>query len=420
MKIAVIGSGIAGLAATWQLSRAHEVTLFERGPKLGMDAHTAEVDGTGARVAINVPMRVFFEEYYPSLTALYRELGVAYEPVQYSGSFSQFGGDTYFRYRNYWLGPRTFSFLAGASRFSLSAMRIGLELLRLARQWRRRGPDHRLDTISIEDYLRERGYSRQFAERFLFPTFAGICTCSYDSVRAYPASIILEYLGGGLVGSRVNRLLHGTCDAAERMARSAARVELNTRLQSVRHDAQGVNLVDESGHTARFDHVVIATQANQAVNLLGDAMAREREVLSRFRYEQSRVVVHRDARLAPRQRHEWAPVNFLLSAEHDKPMASIWMNRIHPELDGHADVFETWNPFLDIAQDDVLIEARFERPVVNAASLEAISLLGDLQQEADRRVWFCGSYARRGIPLLESAAASAAAVAARLRPAQAA
>ncbi len=413
MKIAVIGSGITGLSAVWYLGKAHKVTLYERAKTLGMDAHTAEVESGQARALINVPMRVFFEAYYPNLTELYQELGVAYEPIKYSGSFSHFGGSTYFRYKNYWLGSRSIPLLAGRSALTPRAIGIGREILRFLRASTDR-EEPLSDDTSIEQYLQQEGYSRQFAECFLYPAFAGICTCRYESIKSYPASIIREYLQSGLMGSRVNRLVHGTQDAARRMVAAADKFHYNMNLKTVTRTADSVQVSDGNGHTESYDHAVIATQADQALKLLGQASRDEQSILRKFRYEAGKVVVHRDARLAPNNRKEWAPVNFLLSAEHDKPMASIWMNQIHPELKGKENIFETWNPFLEIPQDKLLLETQFERPVVSPDSLRGIDELHDLHQESDRRIWFCGSYSRRGIPLLESAAASAKDVASRI------
>ena len=415
MKIAVIGSGIAGLSATWFLGSRHEVTLYERGRTLGMDAHTAEVEGRdGAPVQINVPMRVFFREYYPTLTALYEALGIAFEPVQYSGAFSTFGGPTYFRYRNHWWGSKSFSFLAGASLFSPRAIRLGAEILRFFSHRRRRAADRSLASLSLSQYLQREGYSKAFAEDFLYPTFAGICTCSYQSVQTYPAAMICDYLDSGLVGSRVNRLVNGTRDAATRMAAAARQQHFDMTLKSIELDEDGVNVSDGQGHEARYDHIILATQANQARRLLPASCERERRLLADFRYEKSQVVVHRDAALAPVTRAEWAPVNFMLSAEHDKPMASIWMNRIHPELEGQPDVFETWNPFVEPSADQTLLTTEFERPVVTRASLASLNRLQQMQEEPGRRVWFTGSYASTGIPLLESAAAASRRIAEQL------
>ncbi len=420
MKIAVIGSGIAGLSASWYLRQKHEVTLYERWPTLGMDAHTAEIDCDGEALFINVPMRVFFPEYYPTLTSLYQELGVKFEPVQYSGSFSHFGGKTFFRYKNYWLGPLTVPFLAGRSLRSPAAMKIGRELVQLISKANKADRKYSLDSICIEEYLAREGYSQLFADQFVYPTFAGICTCSYDSVKAYPASIILDYLRSGLTWSKVNRLTHGTGDAATRLADSASETFFNMQLQAITPTANGVEVTDGNGHTATYDHVVMATQANQALSLLPAATAAEKSALGSFEYERSHIVVHKDERLAPANPAEWAPVNFLLSEHHDKPMASIVMNRIHPQLKGKPSVFETWNPFVPATASDVLLEAEFERPVVTMNSLQGIKKLENLHQEPDRRIWFCGSYSRRGIPLLESATASANDVAQRLNSMEAA
>ncbi|MGB0956368.1 MAG: FAD-dependent oxidoreductase [Panacagrimonas sp.] len=411
MKIAIIGSGIAGLSAAWYLGRDHQVTLYERGERLGMDAQTAQVTADDKTIAVNVPMRVFFPDYYPTLTSLYRELGVQFAPVHYAGSMSDFGGGTYFRYRNYWLGERAIPFLAGRSMVSGRAIKIGWELLRFAKQ---DGPAPEASE-TLSEYLRRQAYSERFAEKFLYPAFSGICTCSYDSVRAYPASLIKDYMSSGLLGSRVNRLVNGTQDAAKRMAKAAKHVRLGFDVRTVEMQDAGVGVMNGSGEAARFDHVVIATQANQAQRLLPASLAREKDILSQFKYESSVVAVHRDERLAPINKSEWAPVNFLLSAKHDRPMASIWMNRIHPELNGKANLFETWNPFEQIPSEKLLLQAGFERPTVTPASLGAIDALAELHQQTTRRVWFCGSYAAKGIPLLESAALSAKRVADRIR-----
>lgn len=414
MDIAVIGSGISGLSAAWYLGQNHRVTLYERSQSLGMDAHTVKVDCGDESVSINTPMRVFFEEYYPVLSGLYQELGVAYEPVKYSGSFSQLHGKTYFRYVNHWLGSYAVPFLAGRSIVSLKALKIAKEFLRLIRQSRQPVEQGSLDTLTIAEYLKLKGHTALFAEQFLYPAFAGICTCSYESVKAYPASIILSYLNGGLVSSRVNRLVHGTEDAATRLAAAAEKLYCGMQLKAVQPFEGGVRVTDGKGHVKSYDHVVIATQANQALKLLPQESAAERAVLEKFRYEKSRIVVHTDEGLAPQSRAEWAPVNFLLSDEHSKPMASIVLNKIHPQLTDKPSIFETWNPLIEPAADAILLDTELERPVVTTASLAAIKQLSELHQSPNRRLWFCGSYANRGIPLLESATTSAKAIAERL------
>lgn len=139
MKVAVIGSGIAGLAACWYLRDQHHVTLFERGNRVGMDAHSVEIETPSGPVYINVPMRVFFQGYYPTLIELYTQAGIAFEPINYSASFSQLGGDSYFRYNNLRAGPYSLPMLAGKSLLQPQAIRLGAELLRFLKDAKHHG-----------------------------------------------------------------------------------------------------------------------------------------------------------------------------------------------------------------------------------------------------------------------------------------
>ncbi len=418
MKVAVIGSGIAGLAACWYLSKQHQVTLFERGGRVGMDAHSVAVDTPKGSVYINVPMRVFFQGYYPTLTALYHEAEIPFEPINYAASFSQLNGDTYFRYNNLRAGPYSLPMLAGKSLWKPKAIGLGAELLRFLNDAKRHGGNAQrsaaADQQTMAEWLQAKGYSQRFAEQFLYPAFAGICTCDYESVAAYPAGIILEYLASDLISSSVHRLSNGVYEVTEKLAKAAQDIRYNAKLSGVRKSGNGVELISENGDVEHFDHVVIATQANKALALLADPSEEERSALSQIAYQSGRIVVHRDESLAPKNTAEWAPVNFLLSDDQSRPMASIWLNRIYPELADQANIFESWNPLIEPAADNILVDATVDRPVVTQESLQAIKRLEHLNQQAGRKIWFCGSYSRRGIPLLENAVASAKQIADRI------
>lgn len=418
MKVAVIGSGIAGLAACWYLRQQHQVSLFERGGRVGMDAHSVAVDTPKGSVYINVPMRVFFQGYYPTLTALYQEADIPFEPINYAASFSQLHGDTYFRYNNLRAGPYSLPMLAGKSLLKPQAIGLGAELLRFLNDAKRHGGNPQRSAIAdqqtMAEWLNARGYSQRFAEQFLYPAFAGICTCDYASVATYPAGIILEYLASDLISSSVHRLSNGVYEVTEKLAQAATEVLYHAKLKHIRATNDGVAITHQSGDVEQFDHVVIATQANKALALLAEPSAEESSALSQIAYQSGRIVVHRDERLAPSIQAEWAPVNFLLNSTEPRPMASIWLNRIYPELADQANIFESWNPLIEPDADKVLVDATVDRPVVTQASLQAIQSLEQLNQQADRKIWFCGSYSRRGIPLLENAVASAKDIASRL------
>jgi len=413
MKVAVIGSGVAGLSAAWLLSQKHEVTLYEKTSRLGMDAHGLDLDVSAGGARIDVPLRVFFDGFYPNLTALYTVLGIESQPINYSASFGVLDKRSYFRYDNYSFGRYSLPFLKGRQSISIESLKIGWEILRFFRRIPESLAGGLSDELTLATYLEQQGWSDRFAEGFLYPAFAGICTCSHDRIKDYPARIILEYLNTGLLLSSVRRVTQGTREVVHALARAVHKTHLDTEVKEVNATPAGATVATSAG-TSSFDHVVLATQANQSVRLLNGHMSKEREVLGAFQYETSQVVVHRDSKLAPHGgRSQWAPVNFLLENPKDTPMATIWMNAIQamPDKD---DIFQTWNPIIDPDPELVLAESSFERPVVDAESLKSLRRLERLHEQPDRRIWFCGSYAARGIPLLESATHSALSIAERL------
>jgi predicted NAD/FAD-binding protein len=159
---------------------------------------------------------------------------------------------------------------------------------------------------------------------------------------------------------------------------------------------------------------VFATQANQARRLLADASTAEARVLDAIRYTPVEVVTHRDARLMPARPRDWSPVHLMVDPGRDVPEATIWINAVQRALRGAPPVLQTVHPLRAPREELVLGRAQFERPVVDAGSQRALEALERLHAEAGRTVWFCGSYAQPGIPLLESAVRSAEVVVAAL------
>lgn len=415
MNIAVIGGGIAGLVAAWRLSQRHTVTLFERHAVPGFVAASVQLDGDATGLRVDVPLRVFYPGYYPTLTRLYDTLGVATEPVDYATTFCGADGRAYFRWRNARLGRWSLPYVLPRDVADARARRIVRGALRFQARARAALAAGALGDASIGDFVAAERIAPEFVDGLLLPAIATIGTCATEDARAYPAAVVAGYAAAGLNRQSVRRACDGADAVAAKLLAGISRVRCSAGVQGVRRPAGRAGVaVQHAGGEELFDHVVFATQANHALALLADAAPDEAQMLAAFRYRALEVLMHRDAALMPPRRADWSPVNARVCADHAQPESTIWINRVQPALRGAAPLFQTVMPQRAPRVEHVIGHARFERPLVGAGSAAALAALQRLHDQPGRRVWWCGSYAEAGVPLLESAVRSALAVAARV------
>jgi predicted NAD/FAD-binding protein len=416
MQIAVIGGGIAGLAAAQLLSRHHRVTLFERHAQPGFTAASVTLP-EGQRV--DVPLRVFYRGYYPTLTRLYAAAGVATEPVDYATTFTDESGRAYFRWRNLRWRGRAWAYVLPQDLRGARARHIALAAWRFQREARAAWHRGTLRGQSLDAFCRALALPEAFVQGLLLPVVATIATCTTADARAYPAEVVAGYLLPGLARESVHRAQQGADDVAQRLLAGLARLQCEAGVQGLRSvevgvEGGGVAVLRQGGIEERFDHAVLATQANQAAALWLDATPVERQTLAAFRYRPLEVLMHRDPALMPPRRADWSPVNAWVAPGCERPESTIWLNRVQPALRDAAPLFQTVQPQRAPREDLVLARARFERPLVDGHSAAALAALQALHAQPGRRVWLAGSYAREGVPLLESAVRSAAEVAAAI------
>jgi len=410
LRVAVVGSGLAGLAATWLLGRRAQVTVYEAHPTPGMGAHSVRLGRGDEGPLVDVPLRVLTPAYYPTLLSLYEEAGVEVASVDYAASFSRLQDRTYFRYRNVHISGRSLPWMPPTRLLRGEVREITRDILRLHRNGPVELREGRLAGRTLGSYLESEKYGQAFIEGFLLPAYASICTCTTQTVRDYPAEVIVDYFCSGVTTQGVMRAVGGSEDVIRRLLAPAAEVRTGVAVHRITPERDGVRVVDQAGGVGRYDHVILATPADRGAELLdGDDPLRGE--LSRVPHESSRVVVHRDARLAPGDPASWSPVNFIVSDDHPAPMATIWLNRVQDGLEEGADIFQTWNPVVEPDPSLVITESVVSRPVVTLATQDVPARLAALEHQPDRRIWPVGSYAAEGIPLLEAAAASAARVA---------
>jgi predicted NAD/FAD-binding protein len=397
MKIAVVGAGISGLGTAWMLARRHEVSLFEAADYLGGHSNTVDMVLDGRRVPVDTGFIVYNEHNYPNLTRLFAALGVETAESDMSFSVSSDAG----RFEYFGSAPGLFAQPSNLMRPTF--WRLIRDLLRFYREAPELAARRDLDRITLGEFLAEGGYSDVFAQRHLLPMAAAIWSSKLEDVLAFPAQSFVRFFENhGLfsLGERPQwrSVLGGSRRYVEALtAPFRQRVHLSRPIVAVRRTPAGVVLRDAAGQEQSFDQLIVATHADQALAILGDAASQdERRILSAFRYQENRAVLHRDPALMPRRRRVWASWNYLGEGDAEttrRVAVSYWMNRLQ-RLDTTRDVFVTLNPLRAPAGELTHGEYIYHHPQFDHAALEAQERLPAIQ--GLNRVWFCGSYCGYG------------------------
>ena len=393
MKIAVVGSGVAGLGAAWALARGHDVTVFEAGAYLGGHAHTVEIDDGGRSIPVDTGFIVYNEANYPNLVELFRALGVATEPSDMSFAVSRNRGA--FEYQ-----ARALGIAAQPSNLARPTYRrMVREIFRFAKEAKALIGSDDLETTG--EWLDRRGFSSGLREDFVLPMTACIWSSSLDDMASYPAATMAGFLNNHGLLDVLRRpawrtVSGGSREYVRRVAASFDDVRLATPIEAIVRLGDGVIVRDASGHQERFDHVVLATHADTSLAILGeDASSEERRLLGSFRYTENRAVLHRDPALMPVRRRTWSSWNYLAEGKADEPTSTVsltyWMNRLQ-NLDTERPVLVTLNPLRE--PREVEAEFLYHHPTFDRAAVEAQRELSTVQGRD--RTWFAGSYCGYG------------------------
>jgi predicted NAD/FAD-binding protein len=389
MRIAVVGSGISGLAAAWLLSKRHAVTLFETNDYLGGHTHTHDIEIDGRRLAIDSGFIVYNETHYPLLTRLFAELGVQTQPTAMSFSvsnaatgleYSATSLDTLFCQRRNLRSPRFWGMLRDLLRFH----RESPALLAAA------GPGP-----TLGEYLTAHRYGAAFRDEHLLPMAAALWSAPAVSILEFPAQYLVRFMANHQMlqirGRAPWRVVCGGSASYIRAMRARWRVDerLHCPAHSVRRDGGRVQIMSRSGLEC-FDQVVLACHSDEALRILADATNREREILGAIPYQDNEVVLHTDASLLPRDRKAWAAWNaFVPAAPRSACTVSYCMNLLQG-IRTREPLVVTLNRTHAINPAMVLRRMNYRHPMYTQQSVAAQARRAEIQGR--RGTWFAGAY----------------------------
>jgi hypothetical protein len=393
MRIAIVGTGISGLAAAWLLGQRHEIMVYEAAPRLGGHANTIAVSWQGRDLPVDTGFQVYNERNYPDLTQLFARLGVPTQSSDMSFAVSvddgrlEYAGSslrTLFAQKRNLLRPGFHRMWSDILRFNAEAV----DLLRNGGS----------GDLTLGEFLAERGYGPAFCRHYLLPMGAAIWSATIDGMCAFPALTFLRFFANHGLLSLDDRpqwrtVTGGAGVYVEKLSTSfASRVRRGCAVRAVRRLDRGLEVIDGCGGQRRFDQVVLACHADQALAAIETPTGAERAILGAFRYQANRAVLHRDPALMPRRRAVWSSWNYLARTDGRTDGAvsvTYWLNRLQ-NIDRRCLLLESLNPLREPAPGTILAELHYEHPQYDARAAAAQARLGEIQGRGG--LWFAGAH----------------------------
>ncbi len=390
MKLALIGTGIAGLTAAWRLFRYHDLTVFEANDYIGGHTHTVDVETASGRHAIDTGFIVFNDWTYPNFIRLLNELGVASQPTEMSFSVRcertglEYNGNnlnTLFAQRRNLLRPAFYRLLLDILRFNRQAAQL-LE-----------NDDY---TMTLQTYLTRHRYSSLFISHYIIPMGAAIWSAQPSQFGAMPVRHFVQFFHNhGLLNVLHRPRWRAICGGSRRYVEALTApfrnaIRLSCPVAWVRRFPTHVVVKPEGHEPERFDGVIIATHSDQALALLADPSETERTLLGAIAYQRNDVVLHTDTRLLPRRPLAWASWNYHLPKQPQDRVAVTYNMNLLQNLNTPETFCVTLNYDSHIDPEKVLYRTVYHHPVLDGSAVAAQRRWQDLH--GVNRTWYCGAY----------------------------
>jgi predicted NAD/FAD-binding protein len=396
-RIAIIGTGIAGMGCAHLLNPHHDLTMFEQDDHVGGHTNTVTVDEHGRQIPIDTGFIVYNEITYPNLTRLFAELAVPTEPtfmsfsvqhrptgLEYSGS----GLAGLFGQRRNILRPSFYRLLAQINRFNTVAP-SALD-------------DPRYAAMDLAQYVAEEKFSQEFLHQYLIPMSSAVWSTPPEKMLRFPlVSLVRFFANHGFLGLNTQHQWR-TVVGGSRMYRDRLiapfkhRIRCNAPVTRVARTSSGA-AVTVGGELLQFDSVVLACHADQALRILETSTDLERRILGEFQYQTNVATLHTDPSVMPARRRLWSAWNYRVDHApregRELPSTVYYMNMLQ-HLPAKLDYFVSINDHGHVHPDRVLMTIRYEHPVFTVGAMRAQKKLPELNELGP--IYYCGSYFRYG------------------------
>lgn len=393
MKIAIIGSGIAGNTIAYHLNKTHDITVFEVGSYIGGHTHTHQIKHEGRNYAVDTGFIVFNDRTYPNFIALLNELGVKWQPSDMSFSVHcektglEYNGtslNSLFAQRRNLFKPSFYKMIGEIMRFNQASLELLAD-----------GPE-----IKLGDYLANNNYSQRFIDYYIIPMGSAIWSTEARQMLEFPARFFVRFFhhhGMLTVNNRPEwRVVKGgSASYVEALTASFKhRIRLDTPVERVRRLKRSVRVKPVNGPEETFDWVIFACHCDQALRMLQDASAAEQEILGAIPYQENTVYLHTDASMLPKRKLAWAAWNYHVTAEPSDRVAVTYNMNILQRLKSKTPLLVTLNHTKHINPANVIKRLTYHHPVYTTEGTKAQARHHEIS--GVNRTAYCGAYWRNG------------------------
>jgi predicted NAD/FAD-binding protein len=401
MNLAIVGSGIAGLGAAYELRRYYadtkrlQISMFEQNSYVGGHSNTAVIKHQTGTSRVDTGFMVFNKVTYPNLTRLFEELRVPVSKtdmsfsLQHVNSGLEYSGASFgrlFGQKRNLISPRFWRMLWQLNRFNNEAQ------LNLS--------NPSFDETTLEEYVQSQGYGKDLLQLYLIPISGAIWSGTKENMSRFPIKTLLRFFyNHGFLGMTSQHqwwtVDGGSCRYVERLVEFIKpQIELNLRVTAITKRSNSVELITNQG-ALHFDQVIVATHADQALRILSEPTPIETKLLSKFQYQSNDVLLHTDASVMPNSKACWSSWNYRIGKQNDASV-HYWMNSLQ-NVSNTKNIFVSLNSENLVHQEHVLNRFKYDHPIFSIEAVAAQKQLLQLNhQSSNQRVFFCGSYFRYG------------------------
>jgi len=386
MKIAVIGSGISGLSASYYFSKKYKVDLFEQDDHFGGHSYTYDIKEDNKIIAVDLGFIVFNEQTYPNLIRFFNELNVPFEKSNMSFSVSI--KDTNVEY-----GGSGFNAIF-ANKKNLLNFKF-LKMINEIINFYKTAPslvNTETSNTTLGDYLKSSKLSKYFIEYHIIPMVAAIWSMPFQKAKEMPLKLFLNFFTNHGLFKLKNRPQWFTVSNRSRtyvkkvLEKISGEVFKNYKVSKILRSENNVRILIGNEYQD-YDHVILASHADQSLELLDDPSLEESEILKKFTYVSNEAYLHRDENLMPIRKSAWSSWNSI--SKNENTCVTYWLNKLQ-NLNSEKNYFLTLNPVEAIDKNKIIKKIHFTHPYFNK---DNVALQKDLNKlQGKKRTWFCGSY----------------------------